>query len=214
MTIELAKIVGPKGRVYAIDISADQLNIAKKKCQDQGIHNVIFIQSDMKTDLNIEKADFVYSRFFLMHVEDPFFVILKMKNILKNGGVILSQESMSEMCDQEQAQGHVDVVSKLFEKRGLDYEIENQLTDLYKKANFLNVQESFETDTIPLEKMKKLEKMNLAELCGKAVQENLATSQDCAAWQSGIDEVTQENVKPCFLRSKHLYITARKNLEK
>lgn len=210
MTVEFAKIVGLKGRVYAVDISQDQLNIAKKKCQDQGLDNVIFIQSDMKSDLNIEKVDFVYSRFFLMHVDDPFFVVLKMKNLLKNGGVILAQESVSENCDQEQVQGHVETVHKLFQNRGLEYDIENQMTDLYEKAGFSNIQEYFETDTVPLEKMKKLEKMNLQELCDKAIQENLATQQDCALWQSGIDEVTQDNVKPCFLRAKHLYITARK----
>lgn len=88
------------------------------------------------------------------------------------------------------------------------------MTGLYERVDFLNIQEYFETDVIPLEKMKKLEKMNLQELCEKAIQENLSTQEDCAVWQSGIDGVTQENVKPCFLQSKHLYITARKGLDK
>jgi ubiquinone/menaquinone biosynthesis C-methylase UbiE len=48
-TLELARTVGPAGRVAALDISAPMLAVAKARAEAAGIANVDWLQADAAT---------------------------------------------------------------------------------------------------------------------------------------------------------------------
>lgn len=72
MSVELAKRVGPMGRVTAIDISEEQLALAREYAQLQGVHNIHFVCHGAYAlhELKLQ-ADMVYIRFLLEHLNQP-----------------------------------------------------------------------------------------------------------------------------------------------
>lgn len=95
MTGHLAEIVGPAGKVVAIDRSKEQLEAARRKVADAGHTNVSFVEGDFlaKTDLPKESVDFIFTRYIFVHLRDVQKALTKIKGMLKPGGVISVQEA-------------------------------------------------------------------------------------------------------------------------
>ncbi len=93
VTCLLAQQVGEKGSVYAVDISGEQIALAKEKMAQLKINNVQFIESSV-LDLNELAHDFdmVYGRFILMHLPEPVRALAHLKTFLKPGGTMAFEE--------------------------------------------------------------------------------------------------------------------------
>jgi ubiquinone/menaquinone biosynthesis C-methylase UbiE len=88
VTDRIAAHVGDSGTVYAVDASADQLQIARSTLAHH--HNVTFIESTVEDDpLAGVHVDWVYSRFLLMHVGDVGRALTAMAYMLTDGGALL-----------------------------------------------------------------------------------------------------------------------------
>lgn len=92
VTIELAKRAGAAGKVFAIDISEEQLALAKQLAEEQGLANIQFICCDVNEldSLDIQ-ADMVYSRFVLEHLHNQQQVLQKMVGLLNKGGYLFCE---------------------------------------------------------------------------------------------------------------------------
>lgn len=92
----LAKKTGVTGRVIGIDISKEQLDIARKTAVDEKLNNIDFLQID-GNELNTikEQFDLVYCRFFLMHILLQDNVIKGMFEHVKPGGYFFCEEVLS-----------------------------------------------------------------------------------------------------------------------
>lgn len=55
--IPLAKLVLPKGRVFAIDILSSSLEILKKKAEAENLTNVQFVQADLESEHSMDILD-------------------------------------------------------------------------------------------------------------------------------------------------------------
>jgi SAM-dependent methyltransferase len=69
-TLELARAVGPTGRVVALDISAPMLAEGKARAETAGITNVDWLQADAATAA-LDEFDLLVSNFGLMFFGDP-----------------------------------------------------------------------------------------------------------------------------------------------
>ena len=88
VTDRIAARVRETGMVYAVDASADQLQIARSTLAHR--HNVTFIHGAVEDDpLGGVRVDWVYSRFLLMHVSDVRRALLAMANMLTDDGALL-----------------------------------------------------------------------------------------------------------------------------
>ncbi len=93
MTAWLAEQVGPQGQVMAIDISPEQLVIAKKHVKKQGFNNVSFICGDIQTLTNDDNTfDLIYNRFLLLHLTDPLLILNKYQKLIRSKGMIVCEE--------------------------------------------------------------------------------------------------------------------------
>lgn len=169
MTTHLAKLVGPLGKVYALDGSKEQLEIAKNKANLEGFTNIEFIHSDIYSlqDLLVGKADVVYIRFVLMHLTEPLDAVKAIKNYLKPNGVIASQESILKTFDWLSDQA--EIVCKLGNIKGVDYNIGERTQDIFKQAGFERVEVEYKQLRLNYENFKKIALLSLYEWKEKAI---------------------------------------------
>lgn len=96
LTAELAKRVGPHGKVIAIDISEEQLAIAKFYADAHKLGNIEFACLDVNSLAQLDtNADFVYSRFLLEHLKDPYHALEQMNRLLKQDGHLFCENAVS-----------------------------------------------------------------------------------------------------------------------
>ena len=92
-TIDLAEIVGPKGRVIAIDRSRRFLDALKATAAHRGLANIEIIEAELTDDVWPKGvADFIWCRWVYAFVREPAAVMRHMAAALKPGGALISQE--------------------------------------------------------------------------------------------------------------------------
>lgn len=157
MTEYLAKTVGPRGHVYAMDISPKQLEVVKERMQKKGIKNVTYVVGDISTyDKNLyPKADLVYSRLLLMHLRQPLAALKHMNSLLKVNGIISLQESIIETArvypHSKAVERYVEILIALAKSKGTNYNIGNKLAKLSEEAGFCKLDSYIVAHKLPLD---------------------------------------------------------------
>ena len=89
----LARAVGDKGRVYAIDIQKDLLTKLKNEARGEGLMNIEVIHGDLEkpngTHLKDGSIDAVVISNILFQIKDKAPVIKEAARILPKGGILL-----------------------------------------------------------------------------------------------------------------------------
>ena len=84
-SVEIARRVGPEGRVRGIDISGSILDVARSR--SRGLANLEFIEGDAALmDHGEGGYDLVFSRFGVMFFSDPAAAFINLGNALKSTG--------------------------------------------------------------------------------------------------------------------------------
>ncbi len=88
-TIEIARRVGPKGLVYAVDADENSVNLLKRRIEGQSINNIIpMLASVDKMDfINDKSMDVVFSNKTLCCVRRHLDAAREIKRALKHEGV-------------------------------------------------------------------------------------------------------------------------------
>lgn len=94
LTCWLAEQVGSEGKVVAIDISIEQLEIAKRRALAKKLSNIEFYEMSIYdlTKLNTQ-FDLVYSRYVIDHVIEQQRALKTMSDITRKGGIICCESS-------------------------------------------------------------------------------------------------------------------------
>ena len=92
VAFELARRVGPEGRVVGMDIDDLRLDEARTEASERRLSNVEFRVADIRTlSPPEEEFDLVYSRFLVDHVAQPADVVSTMSRMLKPGGTLVME---------------------------------------------------------------------------------------------------------------------------
>lgn len=84
-----ARLVGPSGRVVAIDQAPQMLEVARERTQAAGIQTIEFVEGDAEAvDLPPASFNAVVSRWGLMFFHDPVGALSRLRNTLVPGGCI------------------------------------------------------------------------------------------------------------------------------
>lgn len=86
--IELARRVGPEGRVLGIDCCEAFLDFGRKAAATEGVGNVTFLEADVQTHPFRPEFDFCFSRFGTQFFENPVAALRNMRASLKPGGTM------------------------------------------------------------------------------------------------------------------------------
>jgi SAM-dependent methyltransferase len=85
-----ARNVGPSGKVTAVDVSADQLAIARGNAEADGHVNIQFVKANAyDTGLPRDHFDLVHCRLLLCHLTRPLEALREMAAIARPGGIII-----------------------------------------------------------------------------------------------------------------------------
>ncbi len=92
-TVDLAGIVGPKGRAIGLDRSRRFLDAAEARARALELSNTEFHEVDLDTQpLPVKNADGVWTRWVYSFVREPRAVLAKAAAALKPGGVMVMLE--------------------------------------------------------------------------------------------------------------------------
>jgi ubiquinone/menaquinone biosynthesis C-methylase UbiE len=86
--IELARRVGPEGRVLGIDCCEAFLAFGREAAATEGVRNVEFVEADVQTYPFRPEFDFCFSRFGTQFFENPVAALRNMRTSLKPRGTM------------------------------------------------------------------------------------------------------------------------------
>ena len=199
ITEYLAKMVGDNGYVYAMDISQEQIKIAQERIKSSNQKNVEFITDNIENidPSKYKKADIIFSRFLLMHLNNPINALKIMSSLLKENGVISSEEpSMDSFKQNKLSNPYLNKFYNLLISYGklqnVDYNIGKKLENICKELNIFSKIQSYSKKYTPTENIKKLISLRLDELEYNLINSNLTSKDEY--------KILKENIRN-FLKS-------------
>jgi len=141
VTLWIAEHVGRDGWVSAVDVSFEQLRVAKSNAAMVGLKNISFHQaSAYETSLQADSFDLVYSRFLMCHLRHPVNALKEMGALIKKGGVLVCEDcDDSSIVTDPPTRAYsrlVEISRAVDNKRGLDSAIGLKLHRLFRQAGF------------------------------------------------------------------------------
>jgi ubiquinone/menaquinone biosynthesis C-methylase UbiE len=97
LTCAMARVVGPAGRVVAIDSSEEQIREAQRKAEAEGERDLVEFRRGDVLRLPLAEHewgtfDVAHARFLLEHVRDPVGVVRGMAKALRPGGRMILED--------------------------------------------------------------------------------------------------------------------------
>ncbi|HBN22691.1 MAG TPA: hypothetical protein DD412_05580 [Holosporales bacterium] len=213
----LAKKVGPTGHVYAVDASAEQLQLAKARAASAGLSNVTFLQRSVMEmgDLPADSsADIVYTRLLFMHLSDPKKALKAILKILKPGGRLTCEESVfGAISTSQPIQGisdYRDSMIKLGRLRQQDYNIGEKMETICGESGFINVQAMSKESKLSAQETSELWRLRIGETAQKILKAGLATQEQVDHWKVMHKEIPLEDESFYSISGMLYYILAQK----
>jgi len=183
MTTWLAEQVGSTGRVIAVDASEKQIDIARQAAVKNKIENIQFVCSTIESlDFPDSSIDLAYSRFLLMHLDDPKQALIKIKKHLKPKGVIACEEPHAASLVTTPRNEHIMRFNEYFiqlgKMRGLDFNIGDKLFSMLGTAGYSNLQACFVQPVISMAEAIDFVRMGASEILPAAVKSGLVNEKE------------------------------------
>lgn len=182
----MAQRVAPGGRVTAVDMSAEQLTLARENAATARLKNISFCQGDAAaTELPRNSFDLVYSRFLMCHVGEPVRALKDMCALLRTGGLLVCEDyDAGAIVSEPPSRAYArlqEIIHAMDAKRGVDSNIGLKLPRLFREAG-LGTPEFVLRDNAYLRgDGKRLWALTLGEAAAAIVQAGAATADDLAA---------------------------------
>ena len=95
-TLPASKIVGAKGKVYALDCIPRHLKIVEKKAREEGLSNIETILSDTKTGLPDKCIDIIWMCDTYHEIRGKRALLEELHRVLKTGGTLAIYDGMRD----------------------------------------------------------------------------------------------------------------------
>ena len=144
ITEELAKIVGEKVEVVGIDFDKNIITIAKNNLQKSNLNIAYKINDPTKENMfKDNKFDFIHSRYFLTHINNPINMIRKLSELLTNNGILYIEDidysGIFSYPTNSSFDKYVEFYTKLSQLSGGNPYIGKELYNLLFKTGYNNI---------------------------------------------------------------------------
>ena len=143
VTFELARRVGPKGRVTGLDLGEEILELARLGAKEQDFDNLEFAAGDARSPAG-GPYDLIHARFLLSHLDDPAAAVAGLAGTLAPGGVlvVVDIDFTCNWCEpvHPALARAVEVYRETVRRRGGDAELGRRLPGLLLEAGLEGVQ--------------------------------------------------------------------------
>jgi SAM-dependent methyltransferase len=189
VAFDLARRVGPQGRVVATDIDQIKLELASREAGVQRLSNIEFRLSDIMQDNHTQEFDLVHARFILTHLPNPEGALTKMRQALRPGGVVVIEEIdfRGHFChpDSPALWRYIDLYTQAVQLRGGDANIGPLIPALLEGAGFETIHMNVVQPAGTTGEIKLISAITMENIAGAVVAEGLAT-------QDEIDQIVAE----------------------
>jgi ubiquinone/menaquinone biosynthesis C-methylase UbiE len=101
-TIPLARLVGPSGKVIAVDIQEKMLNVLRRKAQRTGLSDrMTLLAADSQQEIKEDSVDFVTALYVIHEIGEPPAFFNDMLRVMKPGAKILMLEPRFHVAEKE-----------------------------------------------------------------------------------------------------------------
>ncbi|HII71416.1 TPA: class I SAM-dependent methyltransferase [Candidatus Woesearchaeota archaeon] len=100
-TVEMARLVGPSGKVVAADIQEEMLKMAKERLEGESLGSRVKLHKCNKNIGLKEKFDFIFVFYVLHEVESARAYLHELKGLLRKSGKILLVEPKFHVTKRE-----------------------------------------------------------------------------------------------------------------
>ena len=147
MALKLARHVGLKGEVIAIDQDIEQIKIAELKRQKKNISNIRFISSSLEdfSSSFVNNFDLVYMRWTLMFMKNPLksleiiYTLLKAKGVFVCEDVSVIGNGMFTCHNSNVGERWTEVLLKNFKALGLNIDLAGSLYGMLTQLGFNSI---------------------------------------------------------------------------
>jgi ubiquinone/menaquinone biosynthesis C-methylase UbiE len=120
LTFPMAKMVAPKGKVYAVEIQQEMLDIIDKRMKERGVTNIVKVLGDIKDPrLPPASADLILLVDVYHEFDYPYEMTTNMVKALKPGGRLVFVEYRKEDPDVPIKEVHKMSVAQVKKEMGL-----------------------------------------------------------------------------------------------
>lgn len=186
-----SRLVGARGKILGIDISAEQVRVASARAKEEKISNVEFQTLNVSVlDSLGESFDFVYCRMVLTHLAGVENVLKKMFSKVKEGGILACEEPEVSSCKtfppSHAFEEHINLLCQLIKRKGGDPDIGPKLYQIFRSLNPDSVGISFSQPAVTDARLKKAAFLSVYS-CGPGyIAEGLTTAEDVTRIAEGI----------------------------
>lgn len=209
-SFEMARLVGPAGRVVGIDLDAGTLALADAEAAHNRLTNVGFRQGDIRRgDMPDERFDVVFARQLLCHLPDEAFALAAMMKCARPGGLVIVEDVdlRGHFCYPEftEFDEMIAVGRRAIRSGGGDPDFAPKLPGLMARAGLEGVAYRVRQPVSTSPDIKAVHLMSLEHVTEVAVAEGIATHADIERFQRALRERAND---PTSLMSLPRYIQA------
>lgn len=192
VTLELARLVAPTGRVVGVDVDETKLDLARQEADEAGVPNVAYQLLDIRTqDVETDPTwigpawtgfDVVYARFLLSHLAEPARAVGAFHRHVRPGGrVVVEDIDFSGSFTWPESAAHRryhELYRAVVQKRGGNPDLGPQLPILLADAGFERVGMHIVQPAATEGEAKLLDPLTLQNIAGAVIQDGLATREE------------------------------------
>lgn len=176
---DLARLVGPSGRVVATDIDAVKIEAARNQAAEQKIGNLEFRVANAGEGEPEPEFDLVHARFLLSHLRNPEDALARIRRSLRPGGILVVADTdfRGHFCDPDcpALWRYVELYSRTVERRGGDANIGPRLPRLLAENGFENLHMSVSQPAGIEGEVKLITPLTMENIADAVVAEGLAS---------------------------------------
>jgi SAM-dependent methyltransferase len=180
LACDMARLLGPAGKVVATDIDEKKLEIASQEAQAQQLNNVEFRLADITERDPGGSFDLVHARFLLTHLTNPAQALARMRQALRPGGVVVIEDIdfRGHFSYPESAAlwPYVELYTEVVRRKGADANIGPRLPALLLETGFENVRLNVVQPAGTEGEVKLLNPLTMENIADAALAEGLASA--------------------------------------
>jgi SAM-dependent methyltransferase len=196
VTAELARRVGPSGRVLGIDLDEEKLDLAQHEAAGLGLQNVTFQVADLRDWQPALTFDVIYMRFVLTHLPDPAGAAQTLFRWLRPGGSIIVEDIDYDGCfvwpERAAFRRYCEMYCEVVRRRGGDAFIGRRLPQLLLEAGFGDVGVSISQPVSLDDTAKRIHVLTLDNIADALIESSVASRQEIQQLIEDLDAMTAD----------------------
>jgi SAM-dependent methyltransferase len=185
MSLIIAELVGNTGNVTGIDISEEQLVVAREKAKEKNITNIDFQQLSEEDIFSLRKKyDFIYCRFVLMHLAAPQKTLRNLYLSLNPGGILATEEPTMSSCFSVPSSGafkrSIEILMDCANRLNLNFDVGDNLFEMYRAIGCADVDIHIELaqQIVTQNPEKRLMEFLIVEAAPKYIANDVSTQEE------------------------------------